>query len=145
VNAYPYRLTTRRLLETLNSAYQEAAFTRQRHPAVAAAMSPDDLAGEGLADGDTVEIASAHGRLITRVKSDAALRPGTVSVPHMWGAQDAGARLPGEPFSGQLVSLDTRTQSINRTPVQTGLPVRVTRWAPAASQSAAAEAAQSLA
>lgn len=115
-------------------SHQGAEFTRQRHPSLAASMSPGDLELEGLIDGDTVEIESAHGRLITLVKADAALRPGTVSVPHMWGAQDAGARLPGEPFSGQLVSLDVGTQSVNRMPVQTGLPVRVVRWTLAAKQ-----------
>ena len=104
-------------------SHQGAEFTRQRHPSVAASMSPGDLEREGLIDGDTVEIESAHGRLITLVK-----------VPHMWGAQDAGARLPGEPFSGQLVSLDVGTQSVNRMPVQTGLPVRVVRWTLAAKQ-----------
>lgn len=125
--AYPYRLATRRLLETLNSAYQEAPFTRRRHPWVAVAMAPDDLAREGIEEDDWVELESAHGRLRARVKADASLRPGTVCVPHLWGSSEAGSD-SGEPFSGQLVSLDEGLQSINRMPVQTGLPLRVRPW-----------------
>jgi anaerobic selenocysteine-containing dehydrogenase len=124
--AFPYRLATRRLLETLNSAYQEATFTRQRHPEMMAAMAPDDLAQEGLKDGDAVEISSAHGQLRTRVRSDATLRPGTVSIPHMWGGPAGESQGDSrEPFTGALVSLDIGTQRINHTPVQTGLPVQV--------------------
>jgi anaerobic selenocysteine-containing dehydrogenase len=48
-------------------------------------MHPIDAAVLGLADGDTVHVASAHGQIESVVEHDQELIPGVVSMVHGWG------------------------------------------------------------
>ncbi len=129
--ARPYRLTTRRLLETMNSAYRDAAPAARRWPANPAFMHPDDMAAEALAAGDRIEVASRHGSLTAEVRDDPGVRRGMIAMAHCWGETDA-AHDPGQrrgAFTGRLISLDDDVEPINRMPVQTGFAVSIARAA----------------
>lgn len=127
----PYRLATRRLLETMNSAYRHATATLRRYPANPAFLNPDDMRDEGLEAGDRIEIASAHGSLLASVQADAGVRRGMVSMAHCWGETDPERdpeQLRGS-FTGRLVSLDHGVEAINRMPTQTGISVSLRKVA----------------
>lgn len=129
--ARPYRLTTRRLLETMNSAYREAAPAARRWPTNPAFMNPDDMAAEALSSGDLIEVASRHGALRAEVREDKSVRRGMIAMVHCWGEADA-ARDPEQrrgAFTGRLISLEDDVEPINRMPTQTGFAVSITRCA----------------
>jgi anaerobic selenocysteine-containing dehydrogenase len=78
-------------------------------------MHPDDAARLGLTDGDRAAIASAHGRIVTEVRLDPGVRPGTVSVNH----GRAGAPVAA------LTSTSDGVDPLTGMPWASGLPVRV--------------------
>ncbi len=126
---FRYRLTCRRILEALNSAYRDAARTRQRYPVNWAFMNPDDMAEEGIAEGDRVGIASQHGAIVGVARGEPGLRRGVISMTHMFGelAPSADPEAQGGSYTGQLTSLQAYLEPINFMPRFSGIPVNVTR------------------
>lgn len=126
---FAYRLTCRRVLHALNSAYRESKELRRRLPVNYAHLNPADMAEAGIAEDDMVEVASAHGRLRTLAKAENRLRRGVVSMTHMFGplvgsgdpVADGGANV------GQLASLSEYVQPINFMPRFSAVPVNVRR------------------
>jgi anaerobic selenocysteine-containing dehydrogenase len=116
--AFPLKLVVRRKLETMNSAFNRADRTRRRHPANYIFMNGADMAARHLSDLDRVTLRSPYGETSGLVKTDAAVRPGAVSVSHMWTGPDMA-------FTAALVSLEERIEPINRMPLQTAIPVEV--------------------
>jgi anaerobic selenocysteine-containing dehydrogenase len=122
-----YRLTCRRILHALNSAYRDSAEVRRRFPVNYAHMNPDDMRIDGIEDGDRIEIASEFGSIRTLAKAEARLRRGVVSMTHMFGplvgsgdpAADGGASV------GELVSLTRHVQPINFMPRFSAIPINV--------------------
>lgn len=123
--AYPYRLTSRRLLECLNSLYTDSSQTKSRYPTNFAYMHPGDVEKEGWADLQAIRISSPHGEITAQVKSDKSLRPGVVSMAHQWGTALPGDDPGGEKgaLTARLVSLDNDIEAINHMPRQTAIPV----------------------
>jgi len=66
---FRYQLTCRRILETMNGAYRDAARTRAKYPVNWAYMNPADMATEALHDGDGITITSAAGCIWRAVSS----------------------------------------------------------------------------
>lgn len=122
-----YRLAVRRMMETMNSAFREASVTRRRYPLNYAFMNPGDMAREGFADGDRIEIKSDFGALVGQVRADVALREGVISMSHQWGEIDQRKDPLGDKggFTGRLVSLEDHVETINYMPRQSGIPVDV--------------------
>jgi anaerobic selenocysteine-containing dehydrogenase len=124
---YRYRLTCRRVLHALNGAYRDSKEARRRFPVNYAHMNPEDMAADGIKEGDTIEIASEFGSIQTLAKAEQRLRRGVVSMTHMFGPlvgsgdplADGGANL------GQLVSLTEHVQPINFMPRYSAIPVNV--------------------
>jgi anaerobic selenocysteine-containing dehydrogenase len=124
---YGYRLTCRRVLHALNGAYRDSREARRRFPVNYAHMNPEDMAADGIKEGDTIEIASEFGSILTLAKAEQRLRRGVVSMTHMFGPlvgsgdpiADGGANL------GQLVSLTEHVQPINFMPRYSAIPVNV--------------------
>lgn len=124
---FAYRLTCRRILHALNGAYRDSREARKRFPVNYAYMNPQDMADAGIADGDMVEVASAHGAIRTLAKAEDRLRRGVVSMTHMFGplvgsgnpVADGGANL------GVLTSLTEHIQPINFMPRFSAVPVNV--------------------
>lgn len=122
---FRYHLTSRRILEAMNSAYRDAERTRSRYPVNFAFMNPADMEAEGLADGDGIHIASRFGQIEGVVRREDRLRRGVVSMTHMFGAllpvdDDATGG-----FTGRLCSLEHHLQPINFMPRFSGIPVNV--------------------
>jgi len=124
---FPFRLTSRRQLESMNSAYTNASKTRRRFPVNPAFMNPQDMQEEGITDGDTVEISSAHGTVVAVVQPDSSLRRGVVSMTHAWGSLAAAADPDGTngAFVGRLISLEMNLEPINYMPRQSAIPIAV--------------------
>ncbi|MFC0204830.1 molybdopterin-containing oxidoreductase family protein [Novosphingobium soli] len=126
---FRYRLISRRVLHALNGAFRGSEQVRRRLPINYAYMNPADMAREGLADDDWVEIASHDGAVVTQARAEDRLRPGVVSMTHMFGplvstgdpAADGGANV------GQLTSLTRGLEPINFMPRFSGIAVRVCR------------------
>jgi anaerobic selenocysteine-containing dehydrogenase len=124
---FPFRLISRRQLESMNSAYTNASKTRSRFPVNPAFMNPQDMEQEGLFNGDTVEIKSAHGTVIAVVRQDLSMRRGVISMTHAWGTVDASADPNGTrgAFVGRLISLEKQLEPINYMPRQSAIPIAV--------------------
>jgi anaerobic selenocysteine-containing dehydrogenase len=56
-------------------------------------MHPSDAARLGVAEGDTVHVASRAGSVEAPVELTENIMPGVVSLPHGWGHNQPGARL----------------------------------------------------
>ncbi|WP_084625475.1 molybdopterin-containing oxidoreductase family protein [Sphingobium sp. C100] len=125
---YGYRLICRRILHALNGAFVETREVRRRFPVNYAHMNPDDMAAAGIGDGDLVEIASPYGVIRTLARAESRLRPGVVSMTHMFGrlvgsgdpVADGGANV------GELTSLTQDLQPINYMPRFSAVPINVT-------------------
>ena len=131
---FAYRLTCRRILHALNGAFRDSREARRRFPVNYAHMSPEDMAADGIAEGDMIEIASEFGAIRTLAKGEARLRRGVISMTHMFGPllgsgnplADGGANV------GQLTSLTEAVEPINFMPRFSAIPVNVRMLEPAA-------------
>ena len=125
--AFPFRLTCRRILHAVNSAYRESREARRRYPVNYAYMNLDDMAAAGIADVATVEIVSRFGRIQTLARAEMRLRRGVVSMTHMFGplVSTGDVRADGGANVGQLTSLTEQLQPINFMPRFSGVPVKV--------------------
>ncbi len=93
-------------------------------------MHPDDAAGLGLADGDAVHVASAHGEIEAVVAHDPDLMPGVVSMVHGWGhAASPGLRVarahPGANPNALLPAGEGSFEPLSSQAHMTGIPVTV--------------------
>ena len=124
---FPYRLTSRRQLDTMNTAYSNASKTRRRYPVNPAFMNPQDMQEEGISDGALVEISSEHGTVNATARRDSGLRRGVVSMTHGWGAVDSTTDPTGYTgaFVGNLVSMESHLQRYNYMPRQSAIPIAV--------------------
>lgn len=126
---FAYRLISRRTLHTLNGAFRHSREARRRFPVNYAYMNPDDMREAGIADGDGVEIASAHGRVRSVAKGEDRLRRGVISMSHMFGPLVSGSDpvADGGANVGQLTSLTEHVQPINFMPRFSAIPVNLAR------------------
>ncbi len=124
---YPLRLTCRRILHAMNSAYRESREARRRYPVNYAWMNPQDMSEAGIAEGAEVEIASEFGAIRTLAKAEDRLRRGVVSMTHMYGplVSTGDVRADGGANVGQLTSLSEHLQPINFMPRYSGVPVKI--------------------
>jgi len=121
-----YLLSVRRVLESFNSSFHAHATTQRRHGTNRLYVHPADMADIGVQEDDAVRIQSAHGAIVGYVKVDATMRPGVVSMSHCWGAgSEADPLYLRGAHTGRLVSMQQDIQSINRMPLQSGIPVAI--------------------
>jgi anaerobic selenocysteine-containing dehydrogenase len=122
---FPLRLTVRRLRSFYNTSGLEIAGLRDRDPGFQAAfLHPEDLGGLEIEDGDPVVIASPWGEIEATARSASDVRVGTVSMAH--GCADRFGRT-----TSGLVAVEVGYDPITGLPVQSAVPVRVTRRSPA--------------
>ena len=123
---FPHLLAVRRSKELMNSWGRQIPGL-VRHEYSPARLHPDDLAALGLHDGQPITIESAHGAIEALAHADPTVRSGVVSMTHCWesGAVDPGAPDALAPTTGQLLTIDAETQTINHMPVMTGVPIRI--------------------
>lgn len=143
---FAFRLISRRILQALNGAYRESAGVRKRLPVNYAHMNPEDMIAAGIAEGDDIEIASRFGAVRTLAKAEDRLRPGVISMTHMFGplvGSGDGPEADGGGNVGQLTSLSEELEPINFMPRFSGIPVNVSVVKAAASRLENATAASS--
>jgi formate dehydrogenase major subunit len=73
---FPLRLTTGRHLESYNTGVQTNLYRSPLHKGEALALSPEDGARYGVAEGEIVRVSSRRGSLEAPVRIDESLRPG---------------------------------------------------------------------
>lgn len=124
---FAYKLISRRMPDIYNSSGRDLAKLTRKWTYNPAFMNPGDLAREGLADGDTVEIASGYERILGIAHADGTVRPGAVSMAHAFGGS------PGEEHkfrelgsnTGALTPVDRDYDPITGIPVMSAIPVNV--------------------
>ena len=124
-------LTARRFVESYNSSFLSHPITEKRLGLNHLHIHPDDMQAHGLNEADAIKVSSKAGELTTYVKKDPSMKPGVVSMSHCWGlaadqlAQDPNGLKGAQ--TGFLVSLQDKLQSINRMPLQTGIPIELSK------------------
>ncbi len=124
---FVYRLISRRLRDVYNSSGRDLPRLTRKWSYNPAFMHPADLAREGLAAGDTVEIASDYERILGIVEPDDTLRAGVVSMAHAFGGLPEEAHRVRELGSntGALTPVDRDYDPISGIPVMSAIPVNV--------------------
>jgi anaerobic selenocysteine-containing dehydrogenase len=124
---YRYRLTSRRILEAMNSAFRDAARTRKRYPVNWAYMSPEDMMAEGVHGDALIEIESEFGQILGVPKPDPGLRRGVLSMTHLYGSLEPSIDPLNQRGShtGRLTSLERYLEPINYMPRFSGIPINV--------------------
>ena len=127
-----FSLVCRRANHTLNTTVTEV--TTRQHPAYNPVyMNPDDMATDGIAQGDVVLIESAHGAISARAHSDQNLRSGVVPMSFAYGGRPAAVgsiEHPSHPTVNALISVEEFFDPYSGQPRMTGLDVDVVRQGP---------------
>jgi anaerobic selenocysteine-containing dehydrogenase len=125
---FKYRLTCRRILEAMNSAYRDASRTKRKYPVNWAYMNPDDMIADGIAENALIEIRSESGCILGVAKADSRLRRGVLSMTHLYGSLEPSVDplLQRGSHTGRLTSLQYHLEPINFMPRFSGIPVNVT-------------------
>jgi anaerobic selenocysteine-containing dehydrogenase len=121
---YPLHLVSRRMAKVMNTP------TPARPPKTPAYnwlnVHPEDLARHGLASEDIAEIVSAESAVTCVVKADDTMRPGVVSMTHMFGGlpNDHDVIRDGSSVN-QLTSDDDVYDRFSGQPRMSNVPVRL--------------------
>lgn len=126
---FDYRLISRRMSNTFNSVGTDIASLTDRYGTNPAFMHPEDLAAEGFARGDLIQVASPHGEVEAVAWPDKDLRRGLVSMCHCWGGdpKEAGDVRKVGINTGLLISVEEDCSRFSGIPLMSALPVRVAR------------------
>jgi anaerobic selenocysteine-containing dehydrogenase len=129
---YPMRMIGMREPRSENSWMHNAPLLMRGDRSHRALMHLDDAAQRRIADGDTVEVSSPHGRIALPVTLTADIVPGTIAIPHGWGHKGTGgwqlANRAGGVNVNQLMSTDPRdVEALAGMSWLTGVPVQVGR------------------
>ncbi len=126
--AFPLRLIGLRELRSHNSWMHNAPLLLRGGRTQTVRVHPDDAAGLGVRDGETVEITSRRGTVTVPVRVTDELMPGTVALPHGWGHR-GGWRLAnalGGVNSNELASAHADdVEPYSGMAWLTGIPVRL--------------------
>ena len=81
--AFPFNLCTgARLPFAIHSRLHEVPWLRSLRPVPTCEINTEDAARLGIADGDTVELASPYGRIRVKAKRTCKTKPGTIQMLH---------------------------------------------------------------
>lgn len=124
---FGYRLISRRLRNVYNSSGRDIDALLPERKYNPAYMNPADLSAEGLASGDVVEIASAHGALLAVVEADDTVRAGVISMTHAFGdaPQKSGDLHRIGSTTSLLISAKHDLDPFSGMPLQSAIPVNV--------------------
>lgn len=129
IDEYPYRLISRRLKDTLNSAWHESSDLKKRMPHHPAYINPIDMEKIGLTGGDIVEIQSERASIKCVTVSAPDVRQGCLAVPHGWGTnpdeKDDPLKAGGN--TGRLSFNDKNFDPLTGIPIMSAIPVRLSR------------------
>ena len=130
---FPLRMIGLRELRSHNSWMHNSAKLMAGDRVHRARLNPADAAATGIADGDVVRIASAHGEIEIEARVTDEVMAGTIAVPHGWG-HDAGWETANA-AGGANVNLLTSSEPEDLERLagmahMNGVPVRVAAAAP---------------
>ncbi len=123
----PWRLVSRRMPNVYNSSGRDIDALHHGRRYNPAYLHPDDLEALGLAEGDTVRIASDHASILGVATADATLRRGVLSMSHCFGdapERDAQHREIGS-TTGRLVATEREYDPITGIPRMSAIPVSI--------------------
>ena len=126
---FAYRLVSRRMLDVYNSSGRDIPHLVRKFTTNPAFMNPDDMADEGFAQGDIIEIDSGHAQILGVVEPAPDVARGVISMAHSWGDApkfDSDVRTIGA-NTGRLSSTDRDYDPITGLPVMSAIPVNVRR------------------
>ncbi|CAN5529790.1 molybdopterin-dependent oxidoreductase [soil metagenome] len=129
---YPLRLIGMREPRSENSWLHNSPLLMRGNRINRALMHSADASDLQIADGETIAVASAHGRITLPVVLTTDIVPGTVAIPHGWGHKGTGgwtvANSAGGTNVNQLMSSDPAdVEVLAGMSLLTGIPVRVER------------------
>jgi anaerobic selenocysteine-containing dehydrogenase len=128
-NQFPYRVVSRRMHDVLNSCWHEDPVLKKRVPYNSAFMNPLDMAKEGIADGDIIELESVRAHLRAVATGEDGLKRGCISMTHAWGGnpgEDEDPHFLGS-NTGRLSPVDRDFDPYSGIPIMSAIPVRVRR------------------
>ncbi|MBQ6454056.1 MAG: hypothetical protein IJJ14_06845, partial [Coriobacteriales bacterium] len=67
-----------------HTTFGNVAWLNELQPEPVISINPDDAAARNIHEGDMVRAFNDRGHVVLRARIDAAMRPGTVNVPHGW-------------------------------------------------------------
>jgi anaerobic selenocysteine-containing dehydrogenase len=126
-DVFAYRLISRRLLDVYNSSGRDIPHLVRKWRYNPAFMNPADMAAEGFAIGDIIEIDSGHATILGVVEPAPDVRPGAISMAHSFGdapKHDSEVRSIGS-NTGRLSPVDRDFDPIHGLPVMSAIPVNV--------------------
>ncbi len=93
-------------------------------------VHPEDLERLRLTDGDEVQVASEHGKVIANIRADDSLRPGVVAMTHGWGHANnqrltLASNHPGTNVNALLPTGPGSFDPLSNMSFMTGIPVTV--------------------
>jgi len=124
---FAYRMITYLIKEVYCTQGQNMPSLRAKRPWNPVLMNPEDMASQGMKDGDAVTVDSGHGRLEGIVEATEDLKPGVVALAFGWGdpSEDPDARENGCNVQ-RLIPDDQRFDPITGLALQSAVPVNVT-------------------
>src|SRR5690606_12002068 len=125
-------LVSRRQLSSMNSWMHNVDGLMRGHHQCTLHIHPDDAARFGIANGDSVSLASSEDSIVVPAEITSHIVPGVVSLPHGWGHDVEGANMQvarknaGANFNrvspGSLMDAPSGNAVVN------GIPVNVARY-----------------
>lgn len=127
---YPMRMIGMREARSENSWMHNAPLLMRGGRTQRALMHVDDAADRLIADGDTIAVSSAHGRIALPVSLTEGIVRGTIAIPHGWGHKGSGGWQLANRSAGvnvnQLMSSDpSELEALAGMSWLTGVPVQV--------------------
>jgi anaerobic selenocysteine-containing dehydrogenase len=124
---FTHLMASRRMRDLFNSNGRHLRTTRKRTPYNPAFMHSEDIAAQGLAEGDRIELVSAFGRVTAIVGVDDAVKPGVVSLAHGWGALPGSNEDPAITGTAvnALIDTDRHYEPINAMPHMSAVPINI--------------------
>jgi anaerobic selenocysteine-containing dehydrogenase len=126
---HPWRLVSRRMPNVYNSSGRDIAALQRGRSYNPAYLHPGDLADLGLAEGDTIRIASQRASILGVATADATLRRGVLSMAHCFGdaPERDGEHLRIGSTTGRLVDSERDYDPITGIPRMSAIPVSIAR------------------
>lgn len=124
---FEFRLISRRSKARFNSIGQPLKKLGQKITTNPAYIHPEDMAAQGIQDGDIIEISSPHASIHGVAKGSDRVRRGIISMAHAFGDSEAGKHNVREMggSTNRLTSDEVDFDPITGQALQSAIPVRI--------------------
>ncbi len=124
---FDFRLISRRSKHRFNSIGQPLEKLGRKVTTNPAYIHPDDMAEQGLSDGDVIEITSPHASIHGVVAASDRVRRGLISMAHAFGDSEAGKHNVREMggSTNRLTSDEVDYDPITGQALQSAIPVKI--------------------